>query len=125
MAVFLSRASQQYAARVNPYTVNATIPQGVTVNRVKVTLTRENWPEGPVGECTLAFPDGSASSFAFSGGDIPIKGGGGVLAASSCTFERGSFVDGEYVVSPFPTGAYTLSFKALQTVRTAVTVERF
>lgn len=117
MAVFLSRASQQYAARVNPYVVNATIPAGVVVNSVKVTLTRESWPEGPVGTVLLTFPDGSASGFGFDGGDIPVKGGGGVLAASSCEFSREG--------NPFPTGQYSLQFKVLRTVRTAVTVERF
>jgi hypothetical protein len=117
MAVFLSRASQQYAARVNPYVVNATIPSGVVVSRVKITLTRESWPVGPVGSVLLVFPDGTTSGFGFDGGDIPIKGGGGVLAASSCEFSR----EGE----PFPTGPYSLQFKVLQTVRTAVTVERF
>ena len=122
MAVFLSRASQQYAARVNPYVVNATIPQGVTVNRVKVTLSRESWPEGPVGEVTLTFPDGSTSGFTIDGGDLPVKGGGGILAASSCEFSRED-LDGNAI--PFPVGQYSLSFKVLQTVRTAVTVERF
>lgn len=122
MAIFLSRASQQYAARVNPYTVNATIPAGVTVNRVKVTLTREAWPVGPVGEVVLTFPDGSTSGFTFDGGDIPNKGGVGVLAASSCEFSRED-IDGNPV--PYPVGSYSLSFKVLQTVRTAVTVERF
>lgn len=117
MAVFLSRASQQYAARGNPYVVNATIPAGVTVNSVKVTLTREAWPAGAVGEVLLTFPDGSVSGFGFDGGDIPVKGGGATLAASSCEFSR----EGD----PFPTGQYSLAFKVLQTVRTAVTVERF
>lgn len=122
MAVFLSRASQQYAARVNPYVVNAMIPEGVVVNRVKVTLTRESWPVGPVGEVMLTFPDGSTSGFSFDGGDIPVKGGGGILAASSCEFSKED-LDGNPV--PFPSGSYSLSFKVLQTARTAVTVERF
>lgn len=122
MAVFLSRASQQYAARVNPYVVNATIPQGVVVNRVKVTLTRESWPVGPLGEVMLTFPDGSVSGFSFDGGDIPVKGGGGILAASSCEFSKED-LDGNPI--PFPSGQYSLSFKVLQTARTAVTVERF
>ena len=117
MAIFLSRASQQYAARVNPYTVNATIPAGVTVNRVKVTLTREAWPAGPVGTVLLTFPDGNTAGFSFDGGDLPVKGGGGILAATTCEFSR----EGE----PFPTGQYSLQFRALQTVRTAVTIERF
>lgn len=127
MAVFLSRASQQYAARVNPYVVNATIPQNVTVNRVKVTLTRENWPDGPIGQVTLTFPDGSTSGFTFDGGDLPVKGGGGILGASSCEFSRGYLDEqtGEMVEVPFPSGQYSLSFKVLQTARTAVTVERF
>lgn len=122
MAVFLSRASQQYAARQNPYVVNATIPDGVVVNMVKVELTRESWPVGPVGEVLLTFPDGSTSGFGFDGGDIQIKGGGGVLAASSCEFSRED-IDGNPI--PFPSGSYSLAFKVLQTVRTAVTVERF
>jgi hypothetical protein len=122
MTIFLSRASQQYAARQNPYTVSATIPDGVTVNSVKVTLTRESWPVGPVGTVTLTFPDGATAGFGFDGGDIPIKGGGGTLAASSCEFSRQD-LDGNAV--PFPVGSYSLDFKVLQTVRTAVTVERF
>jgi hypothetical protein len=117
MTIFLSRASQQYAARVNPYTVSATIPAGVTVRSVKVTLTRESWPVGPVGTVVLVFPDGSTSGFGFDGGDIPVKGGGGILAATTCEFSR----EGD----PFPTGQYSLQFRALQTVRTAVRVERF
>jgi len=122
MAVFLSRASQQYAARVNPYNVNATIPANAVVNRVKITLTREAWPAGPVGNVTLVFPDGSTSGFGFDGGDIPIKGGGGILAASTCEFSRQD-LDGNPV--PYPAGDYQLQFRVLQTARTAVTVERF
>lgn len=122
MAVFLSRASQQYAARGNPYTINATIPNGVTVNSIRVTLTREGWPVGAVGTVTLNFPDGATAGFGFDGGDIPIKGGGGVLAASSCEFSR-SDIDGNPIA--FPVGSYSLAYKVLQTARTAVTVERF
>jgi hypothetical protein len=122
MAVFLSRASQQYAARVNPYVVNATIPDGVIVNSVKVTLTRESWPVGPVGTATLTFPDGATAGFGFDGGDIPNKGGVGTLAASSCEFSRED-IDGNPI--PFPVGIYSLDFRVLQSVRTAVTVERF
>lgn len=122
MAIFLSRASQQYAARVNPYTVNATIPAGVTVNSVKVTLTREAWPAGPVGTVLLTFPDGNTAGFSFDGGDLPVKGGGGILAATTCEFSNEDS-DGNPV--PFPAGQYSMQFRVLQTTRTAVTVERF
>ena len=121
MAVFLSRASQQYAARQNPYVVSATIPQGALVNGVKVTLTREAWPVGPVGNVTMTFPDGATAGFSFDGGDVQARGGG-ILAATDCMFERFD-KDGNPV--PFPAGSYSLAFRALQTVRTAVTVERF
>lgn len=124
MAVFLQRAEQAYTARVNPYTVNATVPGGATINRVKVTLTRVSWPDGPVGEVTLTFPDGSTSGFTFSGG-VVLKKDGSTLLATTCEFSKTALVDGVEVVIPFPPGAYSLAFKALQTITTAVTVERF
>ena len=122
MTIVISRASQQYAARQNPYSANATVPAGATVNRVKVTLTRESWPAGPVGSVTLNFPDGTTAGFSFNGGDIPNRDGTGTLAASSCEFSR---QDSNGIYVPFPVGSYSIDFKVLQTLTTAVTVERF
>lgn len=121
MAVFLSRASQQYAARVRPYTVSATIPAGVVVNSVRVRLTRESWPAGPVANITLTFPDSATCGFSVAGGEVK-KRDGSVLTESSCEFSR---QDEKGAPVPFPSGAYTLEFEVAQAVQTAVTVERF
>lgn len=121
MAIVIQRASQSYNARVNPYTINANIPAGTTVNWVKVRLTREAWPEGHVASITLTFPDGSTAGFTVSGGTV-LKRDGTVLTESTCTFEKVHPITGQPI--PFPAGAYSLSFKVDQTVTTAVTVER-
>lgn len=121
MAVFLSRASQRYAARVNPYVVSATIPSGAAVNSVRVRMTRESWPEGHVANVTLTFPDGATCGFSVSGGEV-LKRDGSVLTESSCEFSRVS-EDGTPI--PFPSGAYSLAFEVAQAAQTAVTVERF
>lgn len=121
MAVFLSRASQQYAARVNPYTVSATIPAGLAnpVRGVKVTISHASgqpWPAGPVAEVTLTGPDGRLQGFTFSGGQEVFRGE--TRDFRSCMWE---IEEGE----PFPPGDYAMAFKVLQTVRAAVLIERF
>ena len=121
MAVFLSRASQRYAARVNPYVVSATIPNGVVVNTVRVRMTRESWPEGHVAKITLTFPDGATCGFSVAGGEVR-KRDGSVLTESSCEFSR---LTEEGAPVPFQSGAYSLGFEVAQSAQTAVTVERF
>lgn len=127
MTIFLQRASQQYAARQNPYVVSGSIPAGKTVYAIKLTLTREAWPAGPCGSATLTFPDGSTALVSFSGGDIPTRDGTGTLAASSAIWYPPKTTDeqGNVTVAPFPTGAYSMSFQVLQTLTTAVTLEYF
>lgn len=115
MAVFLDRPAQKYNARVNPYSVSATIPAGLAnpVRWVSITLTPTGaWPDGPVGEVTLTRPDGGFQYFAFDGAYLfsrsPTRG---------CKFE---YSEGD----PFPAGAYTLAFKAIQDVDAALRIER-
>lgn len=121
MTIILQRPSQSYAARPNrPYTLNATIPEGFTLNALKISLTRESWPAGPIVEVLLTFPDGGTAGFSAAGGTI-LDRQGNVLQASSVTFER--FANGQR--NPFPAGDYTLSFTALQPITTALTIERF
>lgn len=121
MAVFLSRASQQYTARQNPYNVNATIPSGLAspVRGVKVTISHAAgapWPAGPVAEVTLTGPDGRLQGFTFSGGQEVFRGV--QRNFRSCMWE---IQEGE----PFPAGAYTMAFRVLQTVTAGVLIERF
>lgn len=121
MAVFLSRAVQQYAAREAPYTVTGTIPAGLTnpVRAIKVTVSHEAgqpWPEGPVADVLLTGPDGAFRGFSFLGGQSVFRGE--VRNYRSGMWE---IQDGE----PFPPGTYTMSFKVLQTVRAGVLIERF
>ena len=121
MAVFLSRASQQYNARVNPYSVSATIPVGLAnpVRGIKVTITHaagQPWPAGPIAEVTLTGPDGNPQGFSFSGGQESFRGQ--VRDYRSCMWE---ILEGD----PFPPGSYTLAFKVLQTVTAGVLIERF
>lgn len=121
MAVFLSRASQQYAARQNPYTVSATIPSGLAkpVIGIKVTISHtagDLWPAGPVAEVSLTGPSGQMQGFNFSGGQEVFRGV--QINYRSCMWE---IQEGE----PFPAGSYSLSFKVLQTVTAAVLIEYF
>ena len=121
MAVFLSRASQQYAARQNPYSVSATIPAGLAnpVRGIRVTISHAvgaPWPAGPVAEVTLTGPDGRLQGFTFSGGQQVFRGT--PINSRSCMWE---IQQGE----PFPSGNYTMAFKVLQTVTAEVLIERF
>ena len=121
MSVFLSRASQQYNARANPYAVNATIPAGLVnpVRGIKVTISHAAgapWPEGPVAEVSLTGPDGRLQGFTFSGGQLVFRGT--QQNFRSCMWE---IQEGE----PFPAGAYAMAFKVLQTVTASVLIEYF
>ncbi|SRR5258706_1288403 len=118
MAIFLQRAEQAYLARPQPYSVTGTIPDGTPVASIKVTLTRVAWPAGPVGSCELVYPDGNTSGFAFSGGVTINPRTGLVDPLSSCQFYA---PEGQ----TFPVGDYTLNFTVLQTVTTALKIERF
>lgn len=121
MTVILNRPSQAYNARPNrPYELDATMPAGFVVHAIKVSLTRESWPEGPCLEAVLTFPDGSTAGFSASGGTV-LKRDGTILAVTDCQFER--FSNGVRV--PFPSGNYNLSFRLLQPLSTALTIERF
>lgn len=120
MAIVFQRASQTYPARQRPYTVTGTIPANATVNAIKISLTRESWPAGPIVEVLLTFPDGSTAGFSASGGDV-LDRQGNPLRVSSVIFER--FANGQR--NPFPPGDYKLDFTALQPVTSAVTIERF
>lgn len=133
MTIFLQRDEQSYAERPNPYSVNATIPAGKTINRVKVTLTRPLGrftdpqgpnPNGPAGEVVLTYPDGSTSGFSFDGGDL-LKRDGSPLTETVCQFEKFAIVNDVQVPIPFNVGSYTLALKVLQTLTTAATVEWF
>jgi len=121
MAVFLTRASQQYAARVNPYAVSATIPAGLAdpVRAIKVTISHADgapWPAGPVAEVTLTGPDGNAQGFTFSGGQEFFRGEKRNYRSCMWSIQEGD---------PFPPGAYAMAFKVLQTVTAGVLIERF
>lgn len=120
MTIIFSRASQSYPPKT--YSITRTVPAGAVVNQVKVTCTREAWPVGPVGNVVLTFPDGTTAGFSMEGGDVPTRDKSGILAASSCMFEKQD-LQGNPI--PFPAGDYTLNFEVLQAINTALTIERF
>jgi hypothetical protein len=116
MSVFLNRAAQQYNARVNPYSVSATIPAGLAnpVRSIGITLTPSGeWPVGNIGEVVLTGPSGTEQRFIFAGA-FPL----------SRSPQRGArFYTSD--AEPFPPGSYTMSFRVLQTVTAAVLIEYF
>lgn len=121
MAIVFQRASRSYSARTAPYTVSGTINSGITVNKLKVSLTRESWPEGPLADIVLTFPDNNTAGFSVAGG-VVLDRQGNVLLESSLTIEK--FGENGLPV-PFPTGSYTLDFYLHQNATSAVKIERF
>lgn len=120
MPAFLTRASQQYTARANPYTMAANIPAGLAnpVRAIKVTISHaagSPWPEGPLAEVTLTGPDGRVQGFTFSGGQLIFRGQ--PKNDRWCMWELGG--------EAFPAGAYSLAFKVLQTATAALLIEYF
>lgn len=114
MTIVVQRPSQSYAARPNrPYTLSATVPAGLTINRLKITLTRESWPAGPLCKVTLTWPDGSTAFFTCNGGDELDRNG------------QPRLTSGQEWTGPFPDGDYTLDFTLYQTATSALTIERF
>lgn len=120
MAIVFQRASRSYSARVAPYSISGNIPAGVIVRSLKVSLTRESWPEGALVDVVLTFPDGSTTGFSAAGGDL-LDRQGNLLLSSSVTWTK--YIDGQ--PANFPVGAYTLDFYLHQDANTAVTIERF
>jgi len=126
MAVVLSIPSQQYTPRTITSTPN--IPAGV--KRLRIGLTREDWPPGPIGSITVTMPNGDgAGGITFEGGPLFTDAGGkrlspvaipGVLEIplAETYFEFRHTAD-------MPVGQYTFTATILQTMRTALTIERF
>lgn len=130
MTIFAQLSDRAYNVRAAPYTLNGNIPAGKVV-QIKVTLTRDSWPD--IGEAimtvSLIAPDGVASSFDIMGGDLLFRGN--LVPASSMTWNAANSSAGQGTLA---SGQYTLSvqlnFAALQAasvaqISTALTVEWF
>lgn len=106
MAVVLSRASQVYAPRTLNLSPN--VPAGVKL--VRMTLTRESWPDGEVAQITVNYPDGT---------NALVAGLSGGAARDSVSIVGLRSEDG------LPPGAYGVTIVVKQVLQTAVTVEGF
>ncbi len=92
------------------------------IKRLSVTLTREAWPEGPVGSINIKFPDGS-----FAGG-TSFNGGQQLAFNGTVQQTSGLQINGQSnggVVADLPSGQYAVALEVLQTLTTAVLVESF
>lgn len=117
MSIVFQRASQAYSAGLQP-SITRTIPAGA-VNRIKLTLTVESWPAGPVGDVTLTYQDGTVvGKFGFLGTPAIDRSTG--LPATTCGAEF-SLPIGMF----FPAGSYTMAFNVLQNITTSILIERF
>lgn len=127
MAVVLSLASRQYTPRTIARSFS--VPAGTM--RLVLSLTREGWPAGHVGQIKLTLPDGRpGEECAFEGGDILSKDRQTVLAASHMVVEESAMLeqpDGPRIEVPIPiqVGTYRADIVINQTVTTAVRIERF
>lgn len=113
MTVIVSIPSAQYTPRT--FSRNFNVPANTT--ELRLTCTREAWPVGAVGAINTTRPDGSyGGGMTFDGGDAPTRGGGIAPASSLSLKVPGGFL---------PAGQWTADFQILQTINTAVTIERF
>lgn len=110
MAIVATIPEQVYSPRNVEF--QHAIPSGVKA--VRVTFSRVNWPAGSVGTSEILFPDGTST------GVVGYAGGSGLArdgtATSSTTIANGG--------SDLPAGTYTVRVSILQTLRTAITIER-
>ncbi|OUM01760.1 hypothetical protein [Variovorax sp. JS1663] len=107
MAVVLSVTSRQYSPR--KISLAPSLPQRSTL---RITLTRENWPPGDVGSITLISPDGDLlASASFQGGAATNRDG------TPRTTQVLHLPD-------VPAGQCGVDVDILQTLRTAVIIER-
>lgn len=106
MTILFSAASKRY----NPQTVSPSINVPAGLSRLKITLTRENWPVGPVGTVHITRPDGTSGGDAsYSGGDWFQKG---VLQTTT-----------DITIEEATQGVYTFDVVILQRINTAITIE--
>ncbi len=118
MAVVVSIPSQSYT----PRTIGPTFAIPAGTKKINATLTRESWPDGPVGGISVHFPDGTlAAGVTFNGG-VQTGVDGSVITKSGIQV-NGQRLNG--VVQDLPEGIWTAVVTIQQTVTTAVLVERF
>jgi hypothetical protein len=120
VTVIVSIPSQQYTPRT--LNLSPAIPAGT--KRLVVTLTREAWPEGPVGSINVNFPDGTyAGGVTMDGGEHAPNRFTGAPSTTSGVKIIGNSLNG--VAQDLPAGNYAVSVVLLQTITTSVLAERF
>lgn len=110
MAVLVTIPSRAYAPQTS--TRRVTLPLGVEA--VRISLSREAWPNGHVGTMRIRFSTGAEARANFPGGDV-LNRSGTVALVSSLTVDRPS--DSTRVVDVF--------IDLVQPISTEVTVEAF
>lgn len=107
MAILASLPSTTY----NPRTLNQgfSVPQGSTA--LKITLTRQAWPEGRVGSCRITWSNGDFADVTLNGGAMIGRDGNEILQS--------------FLSMSIPPGVSsgTASVVVLQATTTAITVE--
>lgn len=117
MAVVLNVPQQSYTPRT--VTLTPTIPAGT--KRLSINCTRVAWPAGAVGSIEVTYPDGSPGPSATFEGGVHIGRDGQPAVNSGFSLEMAI---GNQPVD-LPAGQYSVRVVVLQTVTTAITVERF
>ena len=117
MAIILSVPQQAYTPRV--VTITPTIP--VNTRKLSIHCTRVGWPVGPVGSIEVTYPDGSPGPICLFDGGVHIGPGGTIVDSSGFDIEMAI---GNQPLD-LPNGQYTVKITVLQTITTAITVERF
>jgi hypothetical protein len=113
MTVLASLSSRQFAPQTRdiPFTI------GPNVERLRLTLTRPDWPEGQCVRINVQWDDGSEPGvFETSGGVITDKAGNPTGGTRDLTWECGK---------PAGRAAGTARIEVLQTLTAAVLVEGF
>jgi hypothetical protein len=118
VAVITSIPSQQYTPRT--LNVNLNVPNNT--KELRVTLTREAWPVGPVGSISANYPGGAfAAATTFNGG-VETDWNGNERTTQIMTLS-GNNING--VPQNLPNGTYAISVVIAQTLTTSVLAERF
>jgi hypothetical protein len=116
MAVVLSVASRQYSPRT--IALSPAIPAQANVKRVRIALTRENWPVSDVVSIAVTYPNGDPlGSVGFAGGAALNRDG----TPRTVSYFDIVGIDGDDLTP----GNYEVDIVISQTMKTAATVEWF
>jgi hypothetical protein len=116
MTVVLSVASRQYAPRI--IALSPTIPAQASVKRVRISLTRENWPVGDLVTIAVKYPNGDPlGSVGFAGGAALNRD----RTPRTVSYFDIVGIDG----GDLPPEVYGVDIVISQAMRTAATVEWF